>query len=282
MAISLASLKRGRETKPPRMIVYGPHGIGKTTFAALAPAPVFVQTEDGVGKLEFDRFDLARSFEEVLQALAALATGEHSFRTVVLDSVDWTERLIHQAVRRDHGDKIFQEYGKGFVRAVQYVEMLLNALNDLRDKRGMTVILLAHAIVKRYESPDVEPYDRYKLDLHEKASSVFEEWCDMLLFANYKSFTTSTDTGFGQKAVRGVGTGERILYTEERPAFVAKNRYGLPSDMPFSWATFASALGASLKPPAPPAPTPAPAPVAAKPVRTAAEAVPDESPTVAA
>ena len=95
MAISLASLNRTTALKPPRILIHGVHGVGKTTFAAGAPDPVFILTEDGLGTLEVPHFPLARTFDEVMQALAALYTEEHAFRTLVVDSVDWLEPLIH-------------------------------------------------------------------------------------------------------------------------------------------------------------------------------------------
>lgn len=245
MAISLDSLERGQENKPPRIVVYGTKGIGKTSFASSAPEPVIIQTEDGIGLLDTPRFPIAKSFADVLAAIGVLLKEDHKFKTVILDSADWTERLIHAQVRVEHGDKIFSEYGKGYTFAVPHFENLLGGLNALRERKGMTVVITAHAITKRYESPDVEPYDRYFLDLHSKVGSALEEWCDVLMFANYKVITKATDTGFGNKQVRGVGVGERILFCEERPAFTAKNRYRLPAEMPFDWKAFEGAMVAS-------------------------------------
>jgi hypothetical protein len=101
MAISLASLNRTTALKPPRILIHGVHGVGKTTFAAGAPDPVFLLTEDGLGTLDVPHFPLARTFDEVMQGLAALYTEDHGFRTLVVDSVDWLEPLIHAKVCRD-------------------------------------------------------------------------------------------------------------------------------------------------------------------------------------
>src|SRR5262245_16076935 len=156
MAISLESLEKGVENKPPRIVVYGVKGIGKTSFAASAPAPVIIQTEDGIGLLDVQRFPIAKSFSDVLAAITVLLKENHEFKTVVLDSIDWTERLIHEVVKKEHGEKIFNDYGKGYVLALSHFENLIAGLNALRERKGMNIVLTAHTIVKRYESPEVE------------------------------------------------------------------------------------------------------------------------------
>jgi hypothetical protein len=111
----------------------------------------------------------------------------------------------------------------------------------------MTILITAHTIVKRFQSPDSEPYDRWELDLHQKAASVCEEWADAVVFASQKIFTTSSDVGFGNKQVRGVGNGERVLLTEERPSHVAKNRYSLPYELPLEYKALAKEIVKSWK-----------------------------------
>jgi hypothetical protein len=206
-----------------------------------------IQTEDGLGTMDTARFPLATSFQQVLESVSSLLSEDHKFSTVVLDSLDWCERLIHEQVRTEQGQSIFSEYGKGYVFALAHFERLIAGLNALRDRKGMTVVIVAHSIVKRFEAPDLEPYDRYLLDIHQKAAAIVEEWCDALLFASQRMFTQSTEAGFGRKVTRGVGTGERIMLTESRPAHVGKNRYQLPYEMPLDWKAFSAAVGAAYK-----------------------------------
>jgi hypothetical protein len=108
----------------------------------------------------------------------------------------------------------------------------------------MVVILLAHTTIKRFDSPEVEPYDRYQPKLQERSSAVIREWADALLFANYKVMVKKDDVGFNKTTNRGFTTGERLLFTNERPAYMAKNRYALPDSIPLSWDAFESSIGA--------------------------------------
>jgi hypothetical protein len=244
MAISLASLKSTAAVAAPRILLHGVAGIGKTTFASQADRPVVVQTEDGLGSIKVPYFPLAKSFDAVMEALAALYTEAHDHKTVVVDSVDWLEPLVWERACRDNGWGSIEEpgYGKGYVAALDLWRQYLEGLNALRDQRGMTVIQLAHTDIKRFDSPEHEPYDRYVIKLHARAAALLQEHSDVVLFANYRISTVKSDVGFNKKVTRALGSGERVLYTAERPAFLAKNRYGLPDVLPLDWQAFAAAM----------------------------------------
>lgn len=241
MAFNLSSISRNKGIKAPRIMVYGTHGLGKTTFAAQAPAPIFIQTEDGLGNLEVDHFPLSKQYGDVRDQITALYTEDHEFRTVVIDSVDWLQNLIDADITEKHDAKELA-YGKAAVIAANYWREVLEGLNALRDEKGMATILIAHCQIKRFDSPEVEPYDRYSPKVAERSSALIQEWCDCVLFANYKTIVKKDDAGFGQTNNRGITTGERLLYTSEKPAYLAKNRFGLPESIPLSWQAFESAL----------------------------------------
>ena len=250
MAISLAQLTRASTPKPPRLLVHGVAGVGKTTFASQANQPVFIQTEDGLGTLPVAHFPLARTFEEVLEALVALYTEPHDFQTVVVDSVDWLEPLIWAKACRDNGWASIEDagFGKGYLAALTYWRQYLDGLNALRDDRGMTVIQIAHTDIKRFDSPEHDPYDRYVIKLHSRAAALLQEHSDAVLFANYRISTVKADVGFNKKVNRALGSGERVLHTAERPAFLAKNRYGLPETLALDWTSFAQAMPDPIQP----------------------------------
>jgi AAA domain len=244
LALSLTSLNRTTALKPPRILIHGVHGVGKTSFAAGAPDPVFILTEDGLGTLDVPHFPLARTFDEVMQALAALYTEEHAFKTLVVDSVDWLEPLIHARACKDQGWSSIEDagYGKGYIHALDLWRQYIEGLNALRDDKRMAIVQIAHTDIKRFDSPEAEPYDRYVIKLHAKASALLQEHSDIVLFANYRISTVKSDVGFNKKVTRALGSGERLLHTAERPAFLAKNRYALPDTIAMSWAAFAEAM----------------------------------------
>ena len=249
MAISLAQLTRANAPKPPRILIHGVAGVGKTTFAAEANNPVFVQTEDGLGTIPAANFPLARTFEEVLESLASLYTEDHDFKTVVIDSVDWLEPLVWGKACRDNGWGSIEDagYGKGYVAALTLWRQYIDGLNALRDDRGMTVVQIAHTDIKRFDSPEHDPYDRYVIKLHTRAAALMQEHSDIVLFANYRISTVKADVGFNKKVNRAMGSGERVIHTAERPAFLAKNRYGLPETLPLDWPSFVEAMPDTLK-----------------------------------
>lgn len=239
----LGSITQGRDTLPPqRTLVYGVPGVGKSTFGAMADAPVFVQTEDGLSTIKADRFPLATCVADVTSQLAALQTEQHQFATVVVDSLDWLERLIWAQVAADQRVASIEEigYGKGYTFALKYWGDVLRALSALRNEREMEVILVAHSHIVKFAHPETEPFDRFEPRLHKSAVALVTEWCDNVLFACYRVATRKTDEGFGRKRSQGVGSGERILRTTDRPAHNAKNRVGLPDEMQLDYRVFAA------------------------------------------
>jgi hypothetical protein len=232
-----------------------PQGVGKSTWANSAPSPIFIQTEEGLDAIDVNAaFDLARSQQDVLDAIGALINEDHDFKTVALDTADWLESLIHRQIAAQNSvDQIEKiSYGKGYKLAVEEWRKVLEGLDLLRNEKDMIVIILAHVKIKRFGDPTADAYDRYILDLHDTAASLLVEWCDVLGFANHSIATKTTDAGFNKKIVRGIGSGERLLYLEERPGFIAKNRYGMPSTISFpklgGWTAFENALAAAMQP----------------------------------
>lgn len=222
-------------------MIYGPHGLGKTTFGAGAPNPVFILTEDGLGRLEVDHFPLAASYDDVVGAISTLYEENHNFGTVVIDSLDWLDNLIWADIHSKHDEKSLA-YGKGAVIAAEYWRGILEGMSALRDDKGMAVVLIAHAEIKRFDSPEVEPFERYQPKLQARSSALVQEWCDAVLFCNFKTIVKKEDVGFNREINRGITTGERLLYTTEKPAYLAKNRYSLPDQLPLTWESFATAI----------------------------------------
>ena len=237
---------------PPRIFLYGVEGVGKTTWAAAAPSPIILQAEEGANEIDVARTPKLDTFDALMGWLRALWSDAHDYQTLVLDSADWTERLVHAEVCKRHGKATIEEvgggYGKGYAIAVDVWSEILVELDAIRAKRSMAVIILGHSEIKRFDDPATESYDRYQPKLHKAASALLREWVDCVLFANWRTFTTEKEVGFGKERVRAIGTGERLVFTQERPSSFAKNRYRLPAEMPLTWDAFAAGVAAMFQP----------------------------------
>jgi hypothetical protein len=249
MSNLLESIQRGRQSRPPRVLLYGVEGIGKSTFGSEAPKPIFIQTEDGLDEIECDRFPLATKLDDVFTSLKTLHTETHDYETVVIDSLDWLERLVWDKLCEQYSvasiEKVDGGYARGYMLALTMWRELLDHLNALR-ARGMVIILIAHSKVERFEDPESSPYDRYSPRLHKHAGALINEWCDAVLFATRKMRTQSEDAGFNRKrtVAHAIGKdgGERIMRAYGSPSCVAKNRYGIAEEMPLSWNSFVDAV----------------------------------------
>lgn len=236
MAISLQNLKKSKAESPPRILLYAPPKLGKTTLAAEFPKTIFIQTEDGAsGDLELDTFGILDSYQQVREALAALASEEHDFKTAVIDTIDALEPLIWNHVCMVNGwDSIESPgFGKGYVEATSMWADLLRATDYLRKAKGMNIIFLGHSDVHKFDPPGMESYSRYELRVHKRAANLLTDDCDAILFMNFRAEIKSEDMGFGKKKTHATGGGTRWIYSESRPAHEAGNRYSLQPEFPY-------------------------------------------------
>lgn len=240
MAFDLSSVTSGLRPAPLRIVLFGPHGTGKTTFAAGAPNPIFLPTEDGLGVLESPAFPLVSSTDEAIEALSSLHEGAHDFRTVALDSADWMDNIVQAEIAATHTEKE-RAYGKDSVLGAERWRVLLDWFNALRRDRGMHCILIAHCEIKQFDSPDGDSYGRYQPKIQARSSALLQEWADAVLFVNFKVSIKTEQTDPRKDArKRAVSTGERLMHTGEKPAYLAKNRYSLPETLPLSWQDLAA------------------------------------------
>ncbi len=226
----LGQVKRGRIAAPIKALVYGVEGVGKSTLGAGLPEPLFICAESGTEQLDVARLPEPRAWSEVLGALDELAAGGHGYQSVVVDTVDWLEPLLWDHLCSKHKWSSIEApgYGKGYVEALGEWRQLLRRLEAVR-ARGMHVLLLAHATVRRVSPPDLEPYDRYSLKVNEKAAALVREWADAVLFAQYE---VNVAKGRTDRVAKAYSTGERVLRTVYSASWDAKNRWGLPETVP--------------------------------------------------
>lgn len=233
--MNLASLiKTDRERKPPRIVLHGVQGIGKSTFGANAINPIFLPTEDGLTSIDVPHFPVALTLEDVWNDIGMLLNEEHEYKTFVLDTADWLERLIWQGVCDEHNIKCIEDmgYGKGYIQALRHWDKFFTGIEKLREK-GMAILILAHSEIKTFSPPDADSYDRYQIKIHRHAASKLEEWADVVLFANFQVFVDDK---------KAASHAERMIYTTNRPAWRAKTRYALPDTLPMDFNALLTAI----------------------------------------
>jgi len=232
--------------------------VGKTTFASLAPKPVFILTEEGLGQITVDHFPLCEDFNNVLLCLQSLILEDHDYKTVVIDSMDWVELLaspealaIYNEKPKDGKRTTLRDipYGGGNVLLIPFFEKIVEKLNALREKRKMNVVLIAHTKIEKVEDPCGTSYDQYSPRLTKLVNHMIKEWVDIIGFATQKISRTSHDEEFSQKRIvaeaanPNLPDGNRVLILDPSPAIVAKNRYSLPEQMPLDGKKFFDELG---------------------------------------
>jgi len=238
----------GKKPVPRRCLLYGVHGIGKSSWAAQAPAPLFLDFEDGLNDIDCSRTDHLQSMEMVNEAFIWLESEQHEFQTLVIDSADWLERRIWDLVAERGGKKSIEdfEYGKGYKLAGAVWQNFLKRLDWIRTERKMSIVILAHSQIEKQSPPGSESYDRYSPALHKTASAMVQEWCDEVLFASYQTFTKTEDEGFGKKRTIALGGTDRIIRTQESATALAKNRLAMPAEIEFSWAAYAQHMAGNI------------------------------------
>lgn len=229
---------RGKQHSAKKVAVYGPEGIGKSTFASYFPNPVFIDTEGSTKDMDVARFEPPTSWQMLMEQAEYVRTHPDVCRTLVIDTIDWAEMMCVESIcDKYHKDGLESfGYGTGYVYVREEFGRFLNKLSDVVDA-GVNVVLTAHAQIRKFEQPDeMGAYDRWELKLGKKTSSqtspLVKEWADILLFANYKTYSVATDDKGKKHKAQG---GRRVMYTTHHPCWDAKNRYGLPEECEFDY-----------------------------------------------
>ncbi len=238
---------RGKRPGAKKVVVYGPEGIGKSTFASQFPEPLFIDTEGSTKDMDVARTPDPSSWSILMEYAEYVRIHPELCKTLVVDTIDWAEQMCVEhicALHQKHGIESFG-FGTGYIYAREEFGRFLNKLSEVI-KAGVNVVLTAHAQMRKFEQPDeMGAYDRWELKLGKKTTSqispLVKEWADMLLFANYKTYSVAVDDKGKKRKAQG---GSRVMYTTHHPCWDAKNRYGLPEEMPFDYAGIAGIIEA--------------------------------------
>lgn len=228
---------RGKLSGARKVCVYGPEGIGKSTFASHFPDPVFIDTEGSTKDMDVARMEAPSSWQMLMDQVKYVKAHPEICRTLVIDTADWAEMLCTEFVcarSQKAGIEDFG-YGKGYVYLAEEFGRLLNLLQEVVD-RGTNAVVTAHAKMRKFEQPDeMGAYDRWELKLQKQTAPLLKEWADMVLFANYKTVVVNVDGQGARKGKNKAQGGKRVMYTSHHPCWDAKNRYGLPEEVDFDY-----------------------------------------------
>ena len=235
-----SQITRGKLKEPIRAVIYGKDGVGKTGFASEAPKTIFICAEErGTSQYDVARFPVADHITKIRDMISWLAEKPRGHETLAIDTLDWIEPLIHKECEEELGKPIAKVgYNKGYELALTKTRDFINLLSGIKD---MNILALAHSRIKTFQDPGAgSGYDRYQLALRDETANVWRQWASAVLFLDYEVMKADKEDRFA------VGSGKRVMYTEERPSQQAKNRYNLPYMLPLkkgeSWKTFIQAV----------------------------------------
>lgn len=233
---------KGKVKCAKKVVIYGPEGIGKSTLASRFPDPLFIDTEGSTNQMDIMRLTKPTSWAMLQDEVKAVRDGQFLCKTLVIDTIDWAEQMCIQSICDKHQKAGIEDfgYGNGYVYVKEEFGRFLNLLSEVVEK-GINVVLTAHAQMRKFEQPDeLGAYDRWELKLGKKTGSqtspIVKEWCDLLLFCNYKTTVVNVDGKGAQKGKNKVQGGKRVMYTAHHSCWDAKNRFGLPEELPMDYA----------------------------------------------
>ena len=236
---------KGKIKKAKKVVIYGPEGIGKSTFASKFPDPVFIDTEGSTNDMDVARLPRPTSWIMLLEELQYVEKNPGVCKTLVIDTIDWAEQLCVEHICAKHNKSGIEDfgYGNGYIYTKEEFGRFLNKLTDVIET-GVNVVLTAHAQLRKFEQPDeMGAYDRWELKLGKKTQSqtspLVKEWADMLLFCNYKTYSIAVDDKGKKHKAQG---GKRVMYTCHHPCWDAKNRYNLPDECELDYGVIAGII----------------------------------------
>lgn len=223
-------INKGKRERARRVLIYGENGVGKSSLASQFPNPLFLNIEDGVGDLEVDSTSVIKSVTDFMGCLVGV--WDTDYETIVIDTVDWLEKLIFNEVAKEAGKKTIDDigFGKGYQAVEQKWKALFEGFAALWGQ-GRHIVFTCHEVIEKFSNPEGDSYNYYRPSLHLKGSGCVTEWCDEVLFLRYKVATIQKDEGFGNKRAIAIGGKERVIVCNKQATVEAKNRLGMPDEL---------------------------------------------------
>lgn len=273
---------RGVQAKAQKTVIYGPEGVGKTMLASQFPDPLFIDVEGSTDNIDVARMERRpTSWTMLMNQIAFVKSNPTICKTLVIDTIDKAEQFCNEHICASHNKNGIESFGwgQGYTYVSEELGRMLNRLQELVDM-GINVVLVAHSQIKKFEQPDeMGAYDRYELKLGKmttsKTSPLVKEWCDLLLFCNYKTHVVAADDNGKKYKAQG---GSRVMYTEHHPAWDAKNRHGLPFELPLAYSSIAHIFERQAQSPQPNSMPVQPAPKPVQPVQAVQQTPPTTQP----
>ena len=237
-------ITKGKIQSAQKICIYGPEGIGKSTFASQFPNPLFIDVEGSTKHLDVERLPKPTSWTKLMQEIEYVKKNTGICKTLVIDTADWSEHLCSRHVCAKAQKESIEDfgYGKGYMYLAENFGKLLNLLEELIET-GINIVFTAHAQMRKFEQPDeMGAYDRWEMKLQKKTAPLLKEWADMVLFANYKTYVINVDSQGVQKGKNKVQGGKRVMYTSHHPCWDAKNRHNLETELDFNYAKIAHCI----------------------------------------
>jgi hypothetical protein len=234
-------INKGKKNRARRVLIYGENGVGKSSIAARFPKPLFLNIEDGIGDLDVDSTDVIKSVTEFTGCLIELADSD--YETIVVDTIDWLEKLIFEDVAKRANKKTIEDigFGKGYQAVEQEWKSLFEGFTYLWNQ-GRHIVFTCHEHLEKFSNPEGDSYNFWTPALHAKGSGCVAEWCDEVLFVRYKTNTVQKEEGFGAKRSIAIGGKERVIVCNKTATVEAKNRLGMPDEIPLSFEAIAKYL----------------------------------------
>jgi len=250
--IDLKKITKTKVSAPPKILIYGEPGVGKTTFSTSAPKSILFNIEKGGA----DRIECFRMFQkepetlqEIAEAINALIEQDHDFKWIAVDTIDWLEMMLMDEICRVN--KVARidalAYGKGYQIMLEYWQRFIKKLEELQEKRKMGVILIAHDQITQVRDPLTDPYDRHSLALNKNSANIITQWVEEIGFVHKELAVVTYSENFGQKKKKAISENERIISFDPcNESYLSKTRIGMPAKIALDWAEFEKHLYSKL------------------------------------